>query len=180
MNMLLSFILEFMSMWSRTTHQRKCMWKAYWRSSIPRRWFAPATTRTRETTALLCPSTGVESDGIQDQAYRSRSEVRAQGVVTVPLPPWELLSLMAGKVITPLAESYHGRTWTYHLWARTTFLEALVIRRETLLGLHIQEESQCGQQISKTICFWQCALLHRWTVTFCSIWNIFSMHDFLS
>lgn len=44
----------------------------------------------------------------------------------------------------------------------------------------IQEASQCGQKISKTICFWQCALLHRWTVTFCSIWNIFSMHDFLS
>lgn len=176
----MSFILVFLSMWSHTTQQRKFMWKAYGRSSIPGRWFAPATTGTREMTALLSPSTGVGSDGIRDHTHPSTSEVHVQGAVTVPLTPWQLLSLMAGKVTTPLAESCHWRTWTYHLWARTTFLEALVIRRETLLGLCIQEGSQCGQQISKTICFWQCAPLHRWTVTFCSIWNIFSMHDFLS
>lgn len=111
--------------------------------------------------------------------YPSAGMVHAQGAVTVLLPPWQLLSLLAGKVIKPLAESYHGSMWTY-LWARTTFLETLVIRRETLLGLCIQEGSQCGQQISKMIWFWQCVLFRRWTVTFCSIWNVFSMHDFLS
>lgn len=176
----MSFISVFMSVCSHTTPQRKCMRRAYPKSSIPRRWFAPATTGTRETTTLLSPSTGVESGGIRDYTYPSTSEVHAQRAVTIPLPPWQPLSLLGGKVITPLAERYHGRTWTYNLWARTTFLETLVIRRETLLGLCIQEGSQCGQQISKTICFWQCALFRRWTVTFCSIWNIFSMHDFLS
>ena len=147
--------------------------------SLPKK-LAPATTGTRETTALLSPSAGVVSGGIRDYAYPSTGMVHAQGATTVPLPPWQLLSLLAGKVITPLAESYHGRMWTYHVWARTTFLETLAIRRETLPGLCIQEGSQRGQQISKTICFWQCALFCRWTVTFCSIWNIFSMHDFLS
>lgn len=175
----MNFILVLMSIWLHTTWQSKCMWKAYQRSSILRRWFVPATTGTRETTALLSPSAAVESGGICDYAYPSAGMVHAQAAVTVLLPPWELLSLLASKVIKPLAESYHGRMWTY-LWARKTFLETLVIRRETLLGLCIQEGSQCGQQISKMIWFWQCVLFRRWTVTFCSIWNIFSMHDFLS
>lgn len=112
--------------------------------------------------------------------YLFMSEVHAEGTETVPLPWRQFLSLLPGKVLMPQAGSPQRWTWTSYLWARTTFLETLVIRTETLLGHCIQEASQCGQKISKTICFWQCALLHRWTVTFCSIWNIFSMHDFLS
>ena len=176
----MSFILVFVSMWLHTTQHSKHIWKAYQRSSITRRWVAPATAGARQTTALVNPSTGVESGGIYNYTSPSTSKVHGQGAVTVPLPPWQPLTLPAGELITPLAESYDGRMWTYHLWARTTFLETLAIRRETLLGLGIQEGSQCGQQISKTICFWQCVLFRRWTVTFCSIWNIFSMHDFLS
>ena len=54
--------------------------------SLPKK-LAPATTGTRETTALLSPSAGVVSGGIRDYAYPSTGMVHAQGAVTVPLPP---------------------------------------------------------------------------------------------
>lgn len=85
-----------------------CLWKAYQRSSIPR-WFAPATTGTREAITLLSPSVGVESGGIHDYAYPSTGVVHAQGAVTAP---WQLLSLLAGTVATPLAQSMEGRGLT--------------------------------------------------------------------
>lgn len=66
--------------------------------------------------------------------YLFTSEVHAEGPETVPLPWWQFLSLLPGKVLTPRAGSPQRWTWTSHLWARTTFLETLVIRTETLLG----------------------------------------------
>lgn len=168
-----------MGMWLHTTWQSTCTeWKVYQRCSMPR-WFAPATTGAGRLLSLFSPATGVESGGMCDCAYPSTGMVCAQGSVTVPIPPWQI-SRLADNGITALAKSCHGRMWAYNLWARTMLLETLTIRSETLLGLCDEEGSQCGQQISKTICFWQWVLFHRWTVTFCSLWNIFSMHDFLS
>lgn len=169
-----------MRIWLNTTWRSKCTeWKVYQGGSIPRRWFTLAPAGTREAIVLLTiPWCWKWWDLWLCLPLHRRG--LCLGHSDHSSPSMAALSQLADNGVTALAESCHGRMWAYHLWARTTLLETMTIRSETLLGLCDEGGSQCGQQISKTICFWQCVLFHRWTVTFCSLWNIFNMHDFLS